>query len=129
MGISPESFSHIQRTLRSVQEFVSRVHKQNNRWPGGGALEKDVTQATRLLKEAQTGLIETADAIGHKRIDMDLQALPGSTGQYDRGLKGKRTRGECVESFYNPIGALYYEISIVAHAADSNSAFRGGMSR
>jgi hypothetical protein len=29
--------------------------------------------------------------------------LPGSTGQYDRRLQGKRTRGECVESFCNPV--------------------------
>ena len=69
---SPESFSHIQKTLRSAQELVSRVHKQNDHWPGGGALEKDVIQATRLLKEAQIGLIEVADAMAGKMRDVDF---------------------------------------------------------
>ena len=48
------------------------MHKQNDHWPGGGVLEKDVIQATRLLKEAQTGLIEVADAMAGKIGDVDF---------------------------------------------------------
>jgi len=42
---TPESFSHIQKTLRSAQELVSRVHKQKDLFSN---TDKGYTNGTKL---------------------------------------------------------------------------------
>jgi len=75
--LKSEPFLHLEETLEKAQELMVKVTEQNEQWSGGGAFEKDIVDARGLLKEAQTGVVEVADAVVlHlcKSMDIDVKS-------------------------------------------------------
>ena len=75
--LKSQSFSRLEETLKRAQELMAKVAEQDQQWPGGGAFEEDIGKARSLLKEAQIGLVEVAEAVVlHlcKSTDIDVKS-------------------------------------------------------
>ena len=75
--LKSESFAHLEETLKRAQDLMVKVIEQNKQWSGRGALEEDIVKARSLLKEAQIGLVEVAEAVVlHlcKSMDIDVKS-------------------------------------------------------
>ncbi len=82
--LKSESFSHLEETLEKAQGLMAKVIEQNNQWPGGGALDEDIVKAGNLLKEAQTGLVEVAEAVVlHLCKSMDI-SVESANDRFDQ---------------------------------------------
>lgn len=56
------SFKLVEKTLKKSQELMDKVRKQNEKWHGAGAFEKDITLARKLLVEMEESLSEVVAA-------------------------------------------------------------------
>jgi len=75
-----KNFKSVEKTLKKSQELLDEVLKQNEKWHGSGAFEKDITFARKLLVEMEQALSDVVDAFsqgsfGDKRnqdIEMEI---------------------------------------------------------
>jgi len=51
-----KNFKSVEKTLKKSQELLDKVLKQNEKWHGSGAFEKDITFARKLLVEMEQAL-------------------------------------------------------------------------
>ena len=77
--LKSESFSHLEETLKDSQELMTKIIEKNVKWPGGGALDEDIDNATSLLKQAQTVLVQVGETIvRHVSQSMDIYVKPAN---------------------------------------------------
>jgi len=77
--LKSESLSHIEETLEKAQGLMAKVIEQNKQWPGGGALDEDIDNATSLLKQAQIVLVQVGETIvRHLSQSMDIYVKPAN---------------------------------------------------
>jgi exonuclease VII small subunit len=74
--VKSETFSYLEKTLKQAQQLMKAVIEQNEKWPGGGALEEDIAVTGSLLKEAELSLAEIRERIlqqTEQAADIDLK--------------------------------------------------------
>ncbi len=110
-----KNFKSVEKTLKKSQELMDKVRKQNEKWPGAGAFEKDITSARKLLVEMEQALLDVADAF--------LQEPFGDTQNQD--IKTE------VDHAYNMasslMGHLYDDIKQVHDALMKGQSQNGGI--
>ena len=57
-----KNFKSVEKTLKKSQELLDEVLKQNEKWHGSGAFEKDITFAQKLLVEMEQALSDVVAA-------------------------------------------------------------------
>lgn len=57
-----KNFKSVETTLKESQELLDKVLKQNEKWHGSGAFEKDIAFARKLLVEMKQGLSDVVTA-------------------------------------------------------------------
>ena len=56
------NFKSVEKTLKKSQDLMDKVRKQNEKWHGAGAFEKDITSARELLFEMEQALLDVGVA-------------------------------------------------------------------
>jgi len=56
------NFKSVEKTLKKSQELMDKLRKQNEKWHGAGAFEKDITFARKLLVEMEHALSDVVAA-------------------------------------------------------------------
>ena len=68
-----ETLKSAERTLKEAQQLMGKIQKQNETWPGVGALEKDIATAIALLHEMEQILSDI-----FVKFSLDLDTHPDS---------------------------------------------------
>ncbi|MCD6162964.1 MAG: hypothetical protein J7K40_11210 [candidate division Zixibacteria bacterium] len=54
--VTEETIKSTERTLTEAKQLMGKVQGQNEDWPGVGAFQKDITEASTLLSQMQQSL-------------------------------------------------------------------------
>ena len=101
--LDEQSFKQMEELLKKIYKLITKVQEQNQRWPGAGAMEKDLDDAKALVQEME-------------QVVWDLAAVAvESLGESPDSSRSSEIH-EAVRKEYVLMGRLYDDIKI-AHEA------------
>jgi hypothetical protein len=109
------SFKLVEKTLKKSQELMDKVRKQNEKWHGSGAFEKDITLARKLLVEMEESLTDVVAAFARGSFEdtrnQDIEMEIGRAYSNARSL----------------MSHLYDDITLVHDALPKGQSQSGGI--
>ena len=110
-----KNFKSVEKTLKKSQELLDKVLKQNEKWHGAGAFEKDITFARKLLVEMEQALSDVVTAFS--------QGFFGDTRNQDI----KTEVGHAYNKACSLMSHLYDDIRRVHDALPKGQSQNGGI--
>ena len=110
-----KNFKSVEKTLKKSQELLDKVLKQNEKWHGSGAFEKDITFARKLLVEMEQALSDV--------VAVFSQGSFGDTRNQDIEME----IGRAYNNARSLMSHLYNDITLVHDALTKGQSQSGGI--